>query len=227
MRFINKKRVVFLSTVACVLLALIAVWIFMFWQVKNSSIKFQDLAAKSAQAAADREQSRKLIGVIGDAEPHYVKLIGKAVSKEGIVPFIENLEQLGSRSGTSVNLGSINAPEDSSSVSTTSTNVIISLDDTVNFGHVTLNVSGVGEWANIMKLLKITENLPYALHIDKVRISKSAAGSTILVNNSSSGAGDAIPVKIGQPKPNSAVSKPRGPVELWNLQFELTVLKII
>lgn len=225
MRLITKRRIVFLSIVSITLVILIAAWALGLWRIYSSSTKYRDLAMKAAQEAADLDQSRKLVGVIKDAETYYVDLSHRAIPKEGIVPFIETLEKLGSRSGANVSLGSINAPDDSSEV--TSAANIKSLDDSIEFGHVSLNVSAVGEWVNIMKLLKITENLPYALHIDKVRISKSASGSTILVDNSSSG--DAIPIKLGTTAAgkSSLATKITKPVELWSLQFELTVLKII
>lgn len=228
MSFINKKRLTLLTILFIVLIMCIGVWSFMVWKIYNSINDYGTLAKSNAEQESYMTNARKLIGTVNEVEGRYVDLSKNAVGSDGLINFIETLEGLGARSGTSINLGSISVPDEPATIGTT-TEAVDSLDDEIRFSHITVPVTAIGEWVNILRLLKLAENLPYALKVDKVRISKSSSGSAVILQSLSSG--DALPLKnigtsgVRTPTKKPAVTSKTG--ELWSLQFELSVLKII
>lgn len=76
------------------------------------------------------------------------------VKEENLVGFIEQVEKVGKDSGTLLELSSISSGD----------------------GKIKAKVTAEGNWKNVMKSLKLIENLPLSLMVSNVRLDTNAEG---------------------------------------------------
>lgn len=76
------------------------------------------------------------------------------------VSFIEMIESLGDRTGSTITLSSIVADD-------------LATSPVGTYGHIKINVDIQGSWTSVVKTLILAENLPYMITIGTVRLDTS------------------------------------------------------
>jgi hypothetical protein len=105
----------------------------------------------------DQTQAKLLSVVASDTKLDRARLLSFFIPSDNVVYFITTLENLGSQSGTKLNLTSV----DSDSL----TNSPIG---TMGKAHAHIDASG--SWNAVMKLLALSERMPFATSISNVRL---------------------------------------------------------
>ncbi len=109
----------------------------------------------------DQTQAKKLSVIAADSAFDRAQLPNFFIPSDDLVSFITSLESLGPQSGTTISLTGI----DSDPLTNAEQGTI---------GRARAHVDGSGTWGSIMRLLLLSEKLPYAATISHVRLSSGA-----------------------------------------------------
>ncbi|MDD5165194.1 MAG: hypothetical protein PHG25_01490 [Candidatus Pacebacteria bacterium] len=109
----------------------------------------------------DQTQAKKLSVIASDSAFDRAQLPNFFIPSDNVVSFITSLESLGPQSGTTVSLTGI----DSDPLTNAEPGTI---------GHARAHIDGAGTWGSVMRLLALSEQMPYAASISHVRLSSSA-----------------------------------------------------
>ncbi len=115
----------------------------------------RDIVASEEQ---DQSQSKLLSSLADSTAADRAHLNSFFVSSNNVVSFITNLESLGSQSGTTLTIASINTDTASGDAPGTT-------------GHVSAHISAYGTWSSVMRLLDLAEQMQYASTISHVQLS--------------------------------------------------------
>lgn len=151
------------QTIVSLIISAVAVLVAVggFWFLYNNIESQSSVISSKLQAIYDETSSAKLLKanreLVASTETERLQLLNHLVSSDGIVEFIESLEKLGPKTGSTVSISSINSEDDSAKPA----------------GSVTLVralVRATGSWGGSMKMISLLENLPYEVNFDRVRI---------------------------------------------------------
>ena len=143
--------------IACVaaLVAMGGFW-FLYTNIKSQS----SVITSKLQAVYDETVASKRLKLnrelVASTEADRQELLSHLVSSDKIVEFIEFMEKLGTKAGSTVTLSTFSSEDDSAKAP----------------GSVTVvnaSVRVVGSWAAVMKTVGLLENLPYEASFDRVR----------------------------------------------------------
>jgi hypothetical protein len=118
------------------------------------------IAVKDQLNAVDtaRLQNKSLAEVYKSSAPNRDMLRNFFISSDKVVDLIETVEALESKTGSQINISSINTQ---------------GADGTPPMKKVDMSVVVAGSWISVMKVLNLVENLSYVSYIDKVNLTSS------------------------------------------------------
>lgn len=135
-----------------------ALYVYMY-HATSVSIKRAGLARDIvATEQNDQAQAKKLAVLAADTSFDRAVLPNFFIPADDVVSFITSLEALGPQSGTKINLTGI----DSDSLNGAAVGTV---------GRAHAHIDASGSWSSIMKLLDLSEHMPYAATISHVRLS--------------------------------------------------------
>lgn len=160
---INHRHLVLLILALVALSASIFTYSFFYNFVKSEA---EESAQLSQQIAAIEEQRRHEQGVASvyqQSVSDLAALKSYVVTGEQVVDLIEEIEEIGTTTSTSLELTGI-------------TNSANASQKEGEFSVFTATVHGKGTWTNIMRALILIEHLPYSMSINNIRFAEEGAG---------------------------------------------------
>jgi hypothetical protein len=187
----TKQLIALLSTIVVVLVALHAV---AFYFIRSAGVNVSTLERDGRVLDAQVAEFSKYSN--DDLRKLATSIMAKIISRDGIVPFIENIERTARGLGMEINIRSVN--------------VVPRADDPADpIVFVRLELETRGSWKNSMRFVSFLEYLPYKVELKKV----SFDGTSGLAPVAETGA--KVPVSAG-----SAGTVWRGQIELTALKFK-------
>lgn len=168
MKINSKHYILIIFAIAAIILSIfgyIVMYRNIITQAMNSSKIMNEVNAESEK----KKYENDLTAVFNNTVSDRAKLSSYFIHEDKIVDFIENVEKIGTDSGTDLILSSINSDNLSSAKIGT-------------VGHVKAHITVNGSWANVMKSLILIENIPYSLSMNNVRLD-SVSGAELSVDN--------------------------------------------
>ncbi|MSU55461.1 MAG: hypothetical protein EXS46_02895 [Candidatus Taylorbacteria bacterium] len=165
---IKKIRTLFLSILIGNLLVFSA-YVWMFFEIQKKNLHIADLV-KKVEAINEKQ---KLFSVVkekvAETAEKRKQLDLYAISKDGMVPFLNYFQTLENGKNISFKLNSVEiVPSD------------ISGDI---YEIVKINLEGTGEWSDVYNFVSLTELMPYKINIEKVELGKGVNGSRVSGQN--------------------------------------------
>ncbi len=160
----HTKKVLFI-TIALAMTSLL-LYGFLFWEIKT---KTQDAAKIQEDADKDvkREESLRLAKIsLAKNKESIEKIDSYFIARDGVVSFIEELENLGKETGVILSIGSVSAEVDAKVK-----------DDFKETLRIRLEASG--SWKDLFYFLSILESLPYRAQIEQMTLSLLGASDKI------------------------------------------------
>lgn len=161
---IQKQTVTVFSLGMVALLVAIGACSFLFWQIKQKNEAISLLFAENSIAASKDQQYKVLQKVLEDTEAERELINSHIIPPDGVVPFIEFVEQLGSLSNVSLKLDSI-APG------------LWNGKKHPTIEALEVNITAIGSWQNIYRFLAEVEHMPYLIKLEQVQLEKVAEES--------------------------------------------------
>ncbi len=109
----------------------------------------------------DQTQSKSLSVLLDSTTVDRARLNSFFVSSDNVVAFITSLEALGTQSGSTLTISSINTDVPSSAPAGTT-------------GHVSTHLDAHGSWASVMNLLNLSEHMSYDASVSHVTLSSNS-----------------------------------------------------
>ncbi|MES2471084.1 MAG: hypothetical protein V4526_02535 [Patescibacteria group bacterium] len=158
---IHHQKKIF-ALIPAVLLFLVTLGLYgaMHWYISHIKAESQVMINTIAQSDEKVLSSRRLALSLKEVEPLLGELQAYGVNSEEIVGFIDRIEKLGDKTGSTVTIASINVPEEEAVPGRPFTPIDM---------MITIN----GSWKSVMQTVELFENLPFRLAFDKVRIYKT------------------------------------------------------
>ena len=145
-----------------ILLVVVSLYGYMYMATGNSI----DSAGKAIDFLANEQsnasKAKTLANLASSTLADRNKLKDFFVSSDNIVSFITTIESLGSQSGSTLSITSIDA--DSLTNATPGTT-----------GNARAHISAHGSWGSVVKLLNFVEDMPYIVSVNHVRFDKGSA----------------------------------------------------
>lgn len=113
-------------------------------QAKSSSQAMQAVGLEAER----KQQEAQLLKLYTDTELDRAKLASSFVQEDKIVDFIEEVESIGSFTGTTLELSALAKEE----------------------GKISAHIDIKGSWAGVMRALSMVENLPYGVSVKDIRL---------------------------------------------------------
>lgn len=110
----------------------------------------------------DQAQSKSLSNLIQSTATDRAKLNSFFVSSDNVVTFITDLESLGTESGSVLSIASINTDIQAGATPGTT-------------GHISAHINAHGSWDSVMRLLDLTENMPYDASVSHIELDNNGA----------------------------------------------------
>lgn len=153
----NSKSLLILSFV--VLVALLAVLAFVLYDIRTKNLETSELLEKT-NGVAESEILAQTVRIARNSAPLELTAFDTFVfSGEKLVPFIENIEEIGRSLGLTTEIASVNrVPGDKKA----------SEPDTVH-----LVIESDGPWTSIFTFVRTFENYPHHVMIDDMNLSRS------------------------------------------------------
>lgn len=166
MKDISKVKKIFITTAILAILSFL-IYGFLFWDIR---IKNQKISTLSQQEESDIKKDNSLRGIRDSLESNKIEL--EALNSyflrpDGIVDFIEFLEDLGEKSGIALTIGGVSTELDPKVK-----------DDFKEILRLRLETSG--SWNEIFYFLNALERLPYAIRVDNFSVGLMSASDQIL-----------------------------------------------
>lgn len=133
---------------------------YMYFVVGNSLDKALAAREEVKKEQAYKDQEKNSADLYEKTAKDRAKLSTFFVDDNNKVSFIEMIESLGDRTGSTITLSSIVADD-------------LATSPVGTYGHIKINVDVQGSWASVMKTLILAENLPYMITIRTVRMDTS------------------------------------------------------
>ncbi|HYC83448.1 MAG TPA: hypothetical protein VEB60_02820 [Candidatus Paceibacterota bacterium] len=133
-----------------VILLLLGVWFFLYHQAARSFESLKESADLIETQEGRQTEHSRLKKQLADTQAERLKLLGYFIDRESIVVLIEQLEQLGQRTGAKVEV--VSASEDE---------------------PIRLSIRISGNFPNVLRTLELAEKIPYALSVERSTLMKA------------------------------------------------------
>jgi len=132
-----------------------SLYVYMYIAVNNQTMRV--VMAKDIQKVQkmDEKQIIELQKVFSHSEPARDKLYSLFIVKDGVVPFIESLEAIGSNTGATVEITSISEVND---------------ETNTKIGKLKAHIEASGSWSQVSKVLILMETMQKSVVIENVRL---------------------------------------------------------
>ena len=163
--FARTKSIVAVSLLVALVCA--AVFGFLLERILRINRAAAELAASIEKEDQRDKQLNALQNLLAELETEQAALDSKFVSQEGVVSFIELLEESGRDAGVSVEIASVG----------------IQPDTTTNRSYEWLRVAlrTEGSWAQLFHYIVLLETIPHAMKLDQVGLSEKVTDKGISV----------------------------------------------
>ena len=143
----TKKHIIFGTLFTTVVLV---VYIFSVWFVNMSINKLADIY-KTNNSLSSNDQTYRFILSVSESQKEYIeKLRSFFIHNDGDIDFIKNIESVGSKSGVSFNIQSIN--------------------NTKNPKEILVIVKAEGTWLEVNNFLNMLDRMPYGINIKSLSL---------------------------------------------------------
>ncbi len=146
-----------LTVSALILLLSIGLYFFIDIQVKTQAAQTTDALAAVASKEALEGQERSIVASLASTSDSRALAGTYLISQGQTVSFIETVEGIGKKTGSTVTIASISADDLTSA-------------PVGKVGHLQAHITINGSWPSVMRALHGIEGLPYALSIDSVNV---------------------------------------------------------
>ncbi len=139
--------------------------------IRAEGVKLAALEGELAHAAQKEGVLKSVKTIVADTAPDRATLEGYFVGKEGIVPFLELVEEAGRRAGVKTEVTSVSLDR--------------STDRDASFENLRVSVKGDGGFGDVFALLVMLEELPFGVRVQNVSITErtdpNAAGWRVVL----------------------------------------------
>lgn len=139
--------------------------------VRAEGAKLAALEGELAHAAQKESVLKSVKTIVVDTAPDRATLEGHFIGKEGIVGFLELVEEAGRRAGVKTEVTSVSLDR--------------SAEQSVSSEHLRISVKGDGSFTGVFALLIMLEELPFGVRVQNVNIAErtdpNAAGWRIVL----------------------------------------------
>lgn len=143
---------------------------FLFWQVKSENEKASTLL-QEAEQDIEKEKTLRAAKISLEKNETLIKAIDTYfIPRDGVVPFIEELEKLGKDSGVMLSVGAVSTEVDPK--------VKDDFKETLR-----LRLETTGSWKDTFYFLSLIESLPYRAQVEQIALSLSGASDSLNFGN--------------------------------------------
>ena len=143
-----------------ILLLVSSLYLYMFNATFSSMNKAEEARNLVSSEQIGQSQAKTLATLARTTAPQRMALTSYFVPADNIIKFITDIESLGTKTGSTVTLGSIDAdPLTNATIGTV--------------GNINARVNVEGSWTSIMKVLALIERMPFAASISHVNLSNA------------------------------------------------------
>jgi len=175
----------------------ISLYVFVYWSIYKDSKSVASLVTQSSTDFEKSERIRVAKAEIAKNGDFISKIDSYFIPKDGVVTFINEIENLGKSTDVSTTISSIEP-------------LIIDVKEKNSFKEtLSVKLEAVGSWKNVYQFVSLLENLPYGIVIDEVQIK--------LMDST-----DTLPFKSG----SSTIERIRNSNEMWKIVVDFTILKL-
>jgi len=150
-----KKTPTLLVGASLLLLVLLAGYIYFLFIIFETNKNLRILGEEVLLQSKREEHFRSMKKILGETKNERLELNSRFVSSDNVVSFIENIENLSSVTGVSLDVRSVN---------------IIETTSTVNYEWLELSVDVSGSWKGLYHLFSLVDHLPVASSVSGARI---------------------------------------------------------
>lgn len=153
----NKKKII-ITVITIILLNAIALgaWFYLFYTIEKQNNFVKEGQKKLLISEKNFENNKSLNNLINEISNEREKINSAFVDKDSIINFVERLEALGSETGASVKIESINT-------------------DIKDKKGLYIRFSLKGDFNQLFKYLNLTEDLPYLINVEKINLRNSTS----------------------------------------------------
>ncbi|HTK33537.1 MAG TPA: hypothetical protein VL335_03275 [Candidatus Paceibacterota bacterium] len=162
MKHSHVPLLIFAVAVMCVVSALYAYMYHATLVSINRASLARDIVATEQN---DQTQAKDLAKIASDTVLERSQVPHFFIPADDVVSFITTLEALGPQSGATVTLSSIDSD-------------VINGAAPGTIGHARAHVDASGSWLSIMRLISLSENMPYAVSISHLNLNNGGAQDT-------------------------------------------------
>jgi Tfp pilus assembly protein PilO len=135
-----------------------------------------------------------------------IKIVNYFIKSDGVIDFVSSVESTA---------GDFSLKYNTTSIDNAGNDVLAAQGKDLLKMSMTLS----GSWKNILRFLTYIESLPYAVRVERVELSSSAASAVVASANDSSSVSSSSSAK-------SVKAKVSTPDSIWNLSIAFSVVKI-
>ncbi|MEI6304456.1 MAG: hypothetical protein WCP09_00335 [Candidatus Taylorbacteria bacterium] len=148
---------IFLLTLSITVTILVAsIFSYMKFAITSMTQDTVNARAESGSLIAMQNEAAKIKNLNDNVENSWNQLYQEFIQPDASISFIESLESLGSASGSTIAISSID-------------NMASAEGDLAVNGYMSARVSAQGSWSSVFKTLMLAENMAYKVFIDGVR----------------------------------------------------------
>lgn len=148
----NKKIIITVVLIALLNGIALTGWIYFLSVIKNQADMIRDIQSKTAVNEKKAESGRSLKNLMAEIAVEKQKINSVFLEKQDIIKFIEELESIADKTGTSIELGNINTSYETQNP------------------HLQFFLRG--NFSQLFHYLVLLENIPYTISIDKMYLQK-------------------------------------------------------
>ncbi|GEM_PF-531854 len=172
---IGTKLLLYIAIITVAVVALVYGYIFY-----KTGLLIQDSAqARQAvvSATVSKSHEQAFMQMYQSTADSWAKLPALFVQPDKFVSFIEAVEYLGTESGTTVTIASVNV-DDGTHTATNSDNSLDNLKNAAagTLGSVSAHVGAQGSWTAVMRTLQLAEVMPFNVTISNVQLDVDTSG---------------------------------------------------
>ncbi len=138
-------------------LLLVASYVFVFWYVKTKTEQATYALSAAEISYQQKDTVQEIAQSVIDIEEDLKKIDSYFVGADGIVDFINMLEQ--------------KAGEQSIEIETSNVSIVEPAEDLLYGESLEVVLSVVGDWNDVMQYIRLVEGLPYALSVESASMS--------------------------------------------------------
>lgn len=148
------KNTIILLVAIIANIAAVGGYYYVYGEINNINESVAQVMADIDVQTTKKADDRALKSILESTKEDREKIDTYLLSEDGLVQFIETIENLGGISGTEVTTSSVNVVEDK---------------DSKNTEYLTMRISVIGSFANTMHFVSLVENVPHQVSINQIR----------------------------------------------------------